>query len=212
MQFTIADGGIALVLLLSGMLAWNRGLVREALALGGWVLAAFASLYGAPIVEPLVQEIPAIGPWLASQCSLSKLFSFSVVFALALIILSIFTPLFSGAIQDSPLGVFDKGLGFLFGVARGLALLIIAYAVYTFVVAPDARMPEIENARLLSLIAEPAEMARAWVETTTAQLSARAQSGEAALPEWFTSMWAGFAGECEGLQLFDAPEGGPTDA
>jgi membrane protein required for colicin V production len=152
MDFTIADGIVALILLVSGMLAWSRGFTREALAIGGWILAGFAALYLAQYAEPLLHEIPSVGPMLAGKCALSKLASFAVVFAVGLIVISIFTPLFSGAIQDSPLGVLDKGLGFVFGVVRGLALVSVAWLIYSQIVPPADRFPQVDNARFIALI------------------------------------------------------------
>jgi membrane protein required for colicin V production len=40
----------------------------------------------------------------------------------ALVLISFFTPVFSSAVKNSPLGGLDAGLGFLFGVARGALL------------------------------------------------------------------------------------------
>ena len=152
MDFTIADGIVALILLVSGMLAWSRGFTREALAIGGWVLAGYLAQYA----EPLLHEIPAIGPMLVGKCALSKLASFSVVFAAGLIVISIFTPLFSGAVQDSPLGVLDRGLGFVFGVARGLALVSVAWLIYSQIVPPADRIAAIDNARSVAFIDDSA--------------------------------------------------------
>lgn len=139
MDYTIADGVVVAILFVSGVLAWSRGFTREALAIGGWIVAGAAAIYLAPMVEPLLHEIPQIGEVLSRQCTLSKLSAFTAMFAAGLIVLSIFTPLFSHMVQDSPLGVFDKGLGFLFGVARGLALIVAAYLLYDqFVGEPGA--------------------------------------------------------------------------
>ncbi|MFT4795634.1 MAG: membrane protein required for colicin V production [Paracoccaceae bacterium] len=156
MDFTIADGIVALILLVSGMLAWSRGFTREALAIGGWILAGLAALYLAGYAEPLLHEIPAVGPLLAGKCALSKLASFAVVFAIGLIVISIFTPLFSGAVQDSPLGVLDRGLGFVFGVARGLALVSVVWLIYSQIVPPADRIEAIDQARSVVLIEQSA--------------------------------------------------------
>ena len=95
MQFTIVDGGVALVLFVSGVLAYSRGITRELLAIAGWIIAAIAAVYFAPMMEPVLKEIPVVGEFLNTSCSISKLAAVAAVFALALIVLSIFTPLFS---------------------------------------------------------------------------------------------------------------------
>ncbi len=46
--FTIVDGVVALVIILSALLAYGRGLVREAMAILGWVAAAILAFLFAP--------------------------------------------------------------------------------------------------------------------------------------------------------------------
>jgi membrane protein required for colicin V production len=47
---------------------------------------------------------------------------------------SLFTPLFSSLVQRSVLGGLDQGFGFLFGVLRGILLVVIAFFVYDTVI------------------------------------------------------------------------------
>ncbi|MEL7163858.1 MAG: CvpA family protein [Pseudomonadota bacterium] len=132
--FTIIDGIVAVVIILSALLAYGRGIVREAMAIAGWIAAAVLAFLFAPRVEPLVREIPVIGDFIADSCELSIIGAFALVFAVALIVVSLFTPLFSAIVQRSALGGIDQGLGFLFGVARGLLLVAIAFFVYDTVI------------------------------------------------------------------------------
>lgn len=132
--FTIIDGVVALVIVLSALLAYGRGFVREAMAIVGWIAAAVLAFLFAPRVEPLVREIPVLGEFLADSCELSIIGAFAIVFAIALIVVSLFTPLFSSVVQRSVLGGLDQGLGFVFGVARGVLLVAIAFFVYKTVI------------------------------------------------------------------------------
>ncbi|MBY5932283.1 CvpA family protein [Tateyamaria omphalii] len=132
--FTIIDGVVAVVIILSALLAYGRGFVREAMAIAGWIAAAILAFLFAPRVEPLVREIPVVGDFIADSCELSIIGAFALVFAVALIVVSLFTPLFSSLIQRSALGGLDQGLGFLFGVARGILLVAIAFFVYDTVI------------------------------------------------------------------------------
>ena len=97
--FTVVDGAVALVILLSGVLAYSRGFVRESLSIVGWIGAAVAAYYFAPMATPLVQEIPILSDFLGDSCELSVIAAFAAVFAVALILISIFTPGFAGAVQ-----------------------------------------------------------------------------------------------------------------
>ncbi|MEL6452482.1 MAG: CvpA family protein [Pseudomonadota bacterium] len=132
--FTIIDGVVAVVIILSALLAYGRGLVREVMAIAGWIAAAIVAFLFAPRVEPLVREIPVVGDFIADSCELSIIGAFALVFAVALIVVSLFTPLFSSLVQRSALGGVDQGLGFLFGVARGVLLIAIAFFVYDTVI------------------------------------------------------------------------------
>ena len=132
--FTIIDGIVAVIIVLSALLAYSRGLVREALAIAGWIAAAILGFIFAPQVEPLIKEIPVIGEFIADSCELGMIAAFGAVFALALIVVSFFTPLFSSLVQRSVLGGLDQGLGFLFGVIRGILLVAIAFFVYDVVI------------------------------------------------------------------------------
>ena len=134
MDFTIIDGVVAIVIILSALLAYGRGLVREIMAIVGWIAAAVLGFMFAPRVEPLVREIPVVGDIIADSCELSVIGAFAIVFSLALIVMSLFTPLFSSLIRRSALGGLDQGLGFLFGVVRGLLLVAIAFFVYDTVI------------------------------------------------------------------------------
>ena len=105
--FTIIDGVVALFIVLSALLAYSRGFVRESLAIAGWVVAGVLAFIFAPQVEPLVKEIPVVGEFIADSCELSMIGAFAVVFAVGLIIASLITPLFSSLVQRSVLGGLD---------------------------------------------------------------------------------------------------------
>lgn len=151
--FTLIDGIAAIVIILSAILAYSRGLVREALAIGGWILAAVVAFIFAPKAEPLMREVPVLRDFLGSSCELSMIAAFAAVFAVALIVVSILTPLFSGAVQRSALGGIDQGLGFLFGVARGVILVVIALLIYERVFISDP-VPMVDNSRTVAVFAQ----------------------------------------------------------
>lgn len=131
--FTIIDGAVALIIVVSALLAYSRGFVREAMAIAGWIAAAILAFLFAPQVEPLMAEIPVAGEFIADSCELSIIAAFAAVFALALIVVSFFTPLFASLVQRSALGGVDQGIGFFFGVLRGILLVAIAFFLYEVV-------------------------------------------------------------------------------
>ena len=145
-NFTILDGIVAVIIILSAILAYSRGFVREALAIGGWILAAIVAYVFAPTAEPLMKEVPILRDFIGGSCDLAMIAAFAAVFALALIVVSVFTPLFAGAVQRSALGGIDQGFGFLFGVARGVLLIVIGMIIYEQVIVNDP-IPWVDDSR-----------------------------------------------------------------
>jgi membrane protein required for colicin V production len=170
MDFTVIDGVVAIVIILSALLAYGRGLMREIMAIVGWVAAAVLGFIFAPRVEPLVREIPVVGDIIADSCELSVIGAFAIVFSIALIVMSLFTPLFSSLIRRSALGGLDQGLGFLFGVARGLLLVAIAFFVYDtvitgqeFTIVDESRSAAVFGRFTSDIQAQEPEQALGWI-------------------------------------------------
>jgi len=143
--FTIVDAGVLVIVLLSAILAYSRGLVRELFAILGWVAATALAFMFARQAAPLVKQIPLLEKYL-DNCELSTIAGFFAVFAAALILASILTPLFASIIQRSALSGIDQGLGFLFGVARGVILVAVAFVLYDRLLS-DAAVPAIDKSR-----------------------------------------------------------------
>jgi membrane protein required for colicin V production len=179
--FTIVDGGVALVILISAILAYSRGFVREIMAIVGWVAAAVAAFYLTPAATPLVAEVPILNEFLDGSCELSVLAAFIGVFAIALIILSIFVPLLSGSVQRSAVGGVDQGLGFLFGAVRGVLLVVVALIVYDRVVIGEP-IAEVDESRSAAIFAE--------LQTSIAE------NIPAEVPGWIVDRYEDLVGEC----------------
>ncbi|MFV0244007.1 MAG: CvpA family protein [Qingshengfaniella sp.] len=150
--FTLVDGVVAVVIVVSALLAYSRGLVRELMAILGWIAAAVLAYLFAHQAEPLVKEIPYIGDFLRGSCELSIIAAFSAVFALALLLVSVFTPLFSTVVQRSAIGGIDQALGFLFGALRGIVLVMVALMVYDRVVLTGG-VSMVDNSRTAAIFA-----------------------------------------------------------
>lgn len=150
--FTLIDAGVACVIVLSAILAYSRGLVREGMSIVGWVGAALLAFAFAPMAQPLVKEIPVVGDFLRDSCELSIIAAFAAVFAIGLILASIFTPLLSSIVQRSALGGLDQALGFLFGAIRGIVLIGVAFLVYDRAVAANT-IAMVDNSRSAQIFA-----------------------------------------------------------
>ncbi|MEJ6398602.1 CvpA family protein [Yoonia sp. 208BN28-4] len=181
MDFTIIDGVVAIIIVLSALLAYSRGLVREAMAIAGWIGATILAFIFADQVQPLVRQVPVLGDFIGDSCELSIIAAFAAVFAVALVVVSIFTPLFSSLVQRSALGGLDQGLGFLFGVFRGILLVAVAFFVYQTVLSAQ-QIEMVENSRSAAVFKQ-----------FTGQIEDR--DPEAALG-WITTQYEQLVGEC----------------
>ena len=193
--FTLVDAGVAILVLLSGVLAYSRGFVREAMAIVGWIGATVVAFIFADQVEPLIRQVPILGDFIGDSCELAIIAAFAAVFAVALVVVSIFTPLFSSVIQRSALGGIDQGLGFFFGVLRGVLLVAVAFFVYDTIFASQ-EFAAIDDSRSAQVFA---------------QLTARieAQNPEQALG-WITEQYQQLVGSCGAPETAITPEAAPA--
>jgi membrane protein required for colicin V production len=179
--FTLVDAGVALIVILSGVLAYSRGFVREAMAILGWIGATIIAFIFADQVEPLVRQVPVVGDFIGDSCELAIIAAFAAVFAVALVVVSIFTPLFSSVVQRSAIGGVDQALGFLFGVFRGILLIAVAFFVYDTVFA-NQQVAIIDDSRSARVFAQ-----------LTGQIEE--QNPEQALG-WITEQYQQLVGNC----------------
>jgi membrane protein required for colicin V production len=193
--FTLVDGIVAVVIVISAILAYSRGFVREILAIGGWVAAAVVAFLFAPTAEPLMREIPVVGEFLGDSCELSMIAAFATVFAVALIVVSIFTPLFSGAVQRSALSGIDQGLGFLFGVVRGALLVVVALVVYDRLLVTDP-IPVIDDSRTASIFAQVSDAVNEQIPDEA--------------PSWLVQRYEDLVGACDAPATTPSPEVAPA--
>jgi membrane protein required for colicin V production len=140
-------------LLVSGLLAFARGLVREVLGIGAWVGSVAAGFFGLPMMRDIVRS------WLPSPQWVDPV-SFIVVFLVSLIVLMLVARAIGGFVRGSALGGIDRTLGLVFGLARGAAVVTIAYIVGQMVF-PIERWPDVVlDARTLAPTYEAARWAR----------------------------------------------------
>ncbi|MGE0603575.1 MAG: CvpA family protein [Xanthobacteraceae bacterium] len=137
---TVLDFGLLAVMLISGVLAMVRGFMREILSIASWVIAAVVTLYGYSRVLPYVKQY-------VQQDLLATGIAVGGLFLLTLLIVSLFTVKISDLVLDSRIGALDRSLGFLFGLARGLVIMVVAFLFFTWLVPAKTEPDWIKNAR-----------------------------------------------------------------
>jgi membrane protein required for colicin V production len=106
------------VLLLSAGVGLWRGLVFEVLSLLGWVAAYIAAQLFTPTVASLV-------PLGSPGSALNHAAAFALTFFAALIAWSVAARLVRALLRATPLTTIDRALGVVFGLLRGVLLLLV---------------------------------------------------------------------------------------
>jgi membrane protein required for colicin V production len=134
MPITLLDILLLVVMLISGLLAMIRGFMREILSIGAWGVAALATLYSYAKVLPIAKQY-------VSSDMVAAGVTVGGIFLLTLLVVSIITVRISDMILDSRVGALDRTLGFLFGLGRGLVIVVVAFLFFAWLV-PDRSQPE----------------------------------------------------------------------
>lgn len=134
MPITLLDILLLVVMLISGLLAMIRGFMREILSIGAWGVAALVTLYSYSRVLPIAKQyIPS--DMAAAGATVGG------VFLITLLIVSVITVRISDMVLDSRVGALDRTLGFLFGLGRGLIIVVVAFLFFAWLV-PERSQPE----------------------------------------------------------------------
>jgi membrane protein required for colicin V production len=140
MPITLLDLILLVVMLISALLAMVRGFMREVLSIASWAAAAILTLYAYPKLKPIVLQY-------FSNDIVASAICVGGVFLGTLLIVSVITIKISDTILDSRVGALDRTLGFLFGLARGLVIVVVAFLFFAWLV-PDRSQPEwVKNAK-----------------------------------------------------------------
>ena len=142
------------VMLISALLAFGRGLVREVLSIGAWVAAALAALWGFPYAKDIARKYISI-------TILADVVTATAIFLVTLIVCAAISHAIARNVRGSTFGALDRSLGLLFGLLRGAVLICFAYLLFTWAVPNEADQPDvIKEARSRPLIASGADILR----------------------------------------------------
>ena len=145
MPITLLDIILLVVMLISALLAMVRGFMREVLSIASWATAAVVTVLGFPRLLPVVQGY-------LSNDIVAKGVTIGAIFLGTLIIVSVITIKISDMVLDSRIGALDRTLGFLFGLARGLVIVVVAFLFFNWLV-PDRSQPDwVKNAKSLVVL------------------------------------------------------------
>jgi membrane protein required for colicin V production len=127
---TIFDYLVLFVLVSSVVISTLRGLVKEILSLLGWVVAfVVANMYGAQLGPMLPSVIPGE--------TVRLIVAFIALFLGVRILMGLLSLALGALIEASGLSLADRGLGGLFGLARGIVIVLAAVILCSMTSIPQ---------------------------------------------------------------------------
>ncbi len=149
------DAAILALALISGLLAMYRGFSREVLSIGSWIAAAAAAAYFIVFQKPLAEHISTqMG---IPNVQITQIGVGAIIFLITLIVVHMVTSRVSDMVLDSRVGMIDRVLGFLFGVARAFLLVLVPYMGLSAAIEKKENQPEwVTKSWFVSQMIEPA--------------------------------------------------------
>ena len=115
-----ADWFIIIVLIASGLISFSRGFTKEFLSLFLWAAAFIAAISLEHLATPQINEI-------IDNKEASKIISYIFVFIVFIFVGGLVIKFISKLIKWSGASGFDRFLGVLFGLSRGLIFLFVIF-------------------------------------------------------------------------------------
>ena len=187
---------VVVILLISAVLAFMRGFVHEVLSIAAWVGAAFAALYGLPLVQPYARDL--ITWTIAADAG-----AFVAIFLLSLLAFSIGTRAIARGIQHSAFNNLDRSLGFVFGLARGAVVLCGFVIILEWLMTPEEYPQWIADAKALPMMEVGADALRNVVPEALRSAETQAREASEQLEDAVTLK--------ETLERLTSPEPAPAD-
>ena len=116
----ITDWAILVIVIVSGIISLFRGFTKEFLSLLLWVFSFLAAISFEYLVSPFITGY--IG-----NPEISKIGAYVVIFVASIFLGGIAINMISKLIKWSGVSGFDKFLGVIFGMARGLVLIFVIF-------------------------------------------------------------------------------------
>ena len=120
---------ISLVIVaISMILSFSRGLIRECYTVIAWILSFFSAIQFGPKILPLILGVPFLEDFFLGNCPLAMLISYIISFVLSITAFSIviiFLNISKSKETQTVLNSIDKFGGVLFGFMRSIIILLL---------------------------------------------------------------------------------------
>ena len=145
MDPNLLDIIIILTMLVSGVLAFTQGFIREILSLIGWLVSFISVILFMPEAGKYLR------PFFQSQ-ALSDLITISVIFITTLLAWRLLSLFIGKLFKFTSIGYIDRTLGFLFGIFRIYILASIIFGIFVQKIEQEKRPLYIQSSYLTKII------------------------------------------------------------
>ena len=152
LELNPADWFILVVLIASGIISFTRGFTKEFLSLFLWIAAFIAAISLEFLATPKINE------FIGNQ-EISKIISYIFVFVIFIFVGGIVIKFISKLIKWSGASGFDRFLGVLFGLIRGL---IVLFAIFLLLPSSLKTTDLISNSKITPIIQKYAPQIEAY--------------------------------------------------
>ncbi|MCI7486795.1 MAG: CvpA family protein [Alphaproteobacteria bacterium] len=133
----------------SALVAIARGVTKELLSIIGWVLAGVSVYYLLPVVDPIMKK------YIASEV-LSGLVSGMVILIMFCIFWVLAADKISTQIRFSKLSSLDRILGFIFGIFRGVVIVVLLQIMISSLIPEESQKGVFAESRYFKLAGDAA--------------------------------------------------------
>lgn len=128
----------------SALVAIARGVTKELLSITGWILAAVSVYYLVPIIDPITKKYIASEVLASLVSAMSILIMFCIFWVLA-------ADKISTQIRFSKLSSLDRILGFIFGIFRGVIIVILLQIMISALIPEESQKGVFAESRYFKL-------------------------------------------------------------
>lgn len=152
---------------ISALVGIARGMTKEFLSVLGWILAAASVFYLVPIVDPMMQKYVESKILSSIVSGLFVLICFCIVWILTVDRLS-------AVVRTSKLSAIDRILGFAFGMARGVLIVVLIALMISSIIPEESKkgiFAESQYFNVASANAEPLKkmIPQSWIDAFEAK-------------------------------------------
>ena len=153
-HLALVDWILIAIVVVSTLISLKRGFVKEALSLGSMIIAVFvARMFGGQVSTLLTDYI--------SVPSIRLMVAYGALFAATLAVGSMINHLIAHVVAMTGLSGTDRLLGTVFGLGRGLLIIVVVVAVLSR--APVTGDEWYKKSVMIPWLSSAANRAQAWI-------------------------------------------------